>query len=77
MDWVKLEGEERSRMSYRHEERLEANRGVKRPWAGFVFFFHFILFRIFLFYFISEYIRTWNKVALHQTDTRTKTDVST
>lgn len=53
MDWVKLEGEERSRMSYRHEERLEANRGVKRPWAGSVFFFslYFISNFFILFYF--------------------------
>lgn len=49
MDWVKLEGEERSRMSYRHEERLEANRGVKRPWAGFVFFFTLFYFEFFYF----------------------------
>ena len=31
-------GEERSRISYRHEERLEANRGVKRPKAVLDFF---------------------------------------
>lgn len=31
VDWVKLQGEERSRMSYRHDEGQEANRGVKRP----------------------------------------------
>jgi hypothetical protein len=41
MKWI-VEGTEkregRSRISYRHEERQEANRGVKRPRADFGFF---------------------------------------
>lgn len=66
-------------------KRQEANRGVKRPKASFGFFslliFIFLNFQFFIFFFIliSQCIshRTWNKVALHHTDTRTNTDVST
>lgn len=49
MKWIvegTEKGEGRSRISYRHEEREGANRGVKRPRADFGFFFTLVDFMI-------------------------------